>query len=162
MFFPEGQVRVFVYGEPVSMRLSFDGLYGLTKNVLGMDPLSGNLFAFINRRSNRSALRDRRSAGLLRRIELGDEFDEVGLERGIVVLGVWAHEVDEDFAIEVGGFTILSTRLADHAEPVVAVVHFGITDQQLASGAFGFVESASVNQVDDGVGVLVELVVVVR
>ena len=27
MFFPEGQVRVFLYGEPVSMRLSFDGLY---------------------------------------------------------------------------------------------------------------------------------------
>jgi len=51
MFFPEGQVRVFVYGEPVSMRLSFDGLYGLAKNVLGLDPLSGNLFAFINRRA---------------------------------------------------------------------------------------------------------------
>jgi transposase len=51
MFFPEGQVRVFVYGEPVSMRLSFDGLYALTKNVLGLDPLSGNLFAFINRRA---------------------------------------------------------------------------------------------------------------
>ena len=29
MFFPEGQVRVFLYGEPVSMRLSFDGLYDL-------------------------------------------------------------------------------------------------------------------------------------
>ena len=26
MFFPEGQVRVFLYGKPVSMRLSFDGL----------------------------------------------------------------------------------------------------------------------------------------
>ena len=26
MFYPEGQVRVFLYGEPVSMRLSFDGL----------------------------------------------------------------------------------------------------------------------------------------
>lgn len=50
MFFPEGQVRVFVYGEPVSMRLSFDGLYGLVNNRLGQDPLSGNLFAFINRR----------------------------------------------------------------------------------------------------------------
>ena len=24
MFFPEGQVRVFVYGEPVNMRLSFE------------------------------------------------------------------------------------------------------------------------------------------
>ena len=30
MFFPEGQVRVFLYGEPVSMRLSFDGLYELS------------------------------------------------------------------------------------------------------------------------------------
>jgi transposase len=51
MFFPEGRVRVCVYGEPVNMRLSFDGLYALTKNKLGLDPLSGNLFAFINRRA---------------------------------------------------------------------------------------------------------------
>jgi transposase len=51
MFFPEGQIRVFVYGEPVSMRLSFDGLYALTRNVLDQDPLSGHLFAFINRRA---------------------------------------------------------------------------------------------------------------
>ena len=50
MFFPEGQVRVFVYGKPVNMRLSFDGLYALTRNSLGEDPLSGHLFAFINRR----------------------------------------------------------------------------------------------------------------
>ena len=32
MFFPEGQVRVFLYGEPVSMRLSFDGLYALARH----------------------------------------------------------------------------------------------------------------------------------
>jgi len=51
MFFPEGQVRVFVYGEPVSMRLSFDGLYALTRHTMGEDPLSGNLFTFINRRA---------------------------------------------------------------------------------------------------------------
>ncbi len=51
MFFPEGQVRVFVYGEPVSMRLSFDGLYALTRHTMGQDPLSGNLFTFINRRA---------------------------------------------------------------------------------------------------------------
>jgi transposase len=50
MFFPEGQVRVFVYGEPVSMRFSFDGLYALARNEIGQDPLTGNLFAFINRR----------------------------------------------------------------------------------------------------------------
>ena len=51
MFFPEGQLRVFVFGEPVSMRLSYDGLYGLTKNRLGRDPLDGSLYAFINRRA---------------------------------------------------------------------------------------------------------------
>ena len=44
MFFPEGQVRVFLYGEPVSMRLSFDGLYALTRHRMQQDPLSGHLF----------------------------------------------------------------------------------------------------------------------
>lgn len=51
MFFPEGQVRVFVYGEPVNMRLSFDGLYALTRHAMRQDPLSGHLFTFINRRA---------------------------------------------------------------------------------------------------------------
>ena len=51
MFFPEGQVRVFLYGEPVSMRLSFDGLYALARHRMQQDPLSGHLFAFINRRA---------------------------------------------------------------------------------------------------------------
>ena len=43
MFFPEGQIRVFVYGQPVSMRLSYDGLYALAKHTMRQDPLSGNL-----------------------------------------------------------------------------------------------------------------------
>ena len=51
MFFPEGQVRVHVYGRPTDMRKSFDGLYALTRQELGLDPLSGQLFAFINRRA---------------------------------------------------------------------------------------------------------------
>jgi transposase len=51
MFFPEGQIRVFLYGEPVSMRLSYDGLYALARHGLHQDPLSGHLFAFINRRA---------------------------------------------------------------------------------------------------------------
>ena len=51
MFFPEGRVRVFVYGKPVSMRMSFDGLFAITANVMKLDPLSGNLFTFINRRA---------------------------------------------------------------------------------------------------------------
>lgn len=51
MFFPEGQLRVHLYGEPVDMRRSFDGLYALTRNGLRQDPLSGHLFVFINRRA---------------------------------------------------------------------------------------------------------------
>jgi transposase len=51
MFFPEGQIRVHLYGQPVDMRRSFDGLYALTRQQLGKDVLSGDLFAFINRRA---------------------------------------------------------------------------------------------------------------
>lgn len=51
MFFPEGQVRVHVYGRPADMRKSFDGLYALTREHFDEDPLSGHLFAFINRRA---------------------------------------------------------------------------------------------------------------
>lgn len=51
MFFPEGHIRVHLYGQPVDMRKSFDGLYALTRQALGQDPLSGSLFVFINRRA---------------------------------------------------------------------------------------------------------------
>jgi transposase len=52
MFFPEGTVRVHVYGAPVDVRKSFDGLQALTRHVLRQDPLSGHLFVFVNRRAN--------------------------------------------------------------------------------------------------------------
>ena len=52
MFFPEGQVRVYLYGMPCDMRKSFNGLIALAKNVMGKDPLSGHLFVFVNRRGN--------------------------------------------------------------------------------------------------------------
>jgi len=51
MFFPEQQVRVFLYGAAVDMRRSFDGLYALARQGMPVDPLAGHLFAFINRRA---------------------------------------------------------------------------------------------------------------
>jgi transposase len=51
MFFPEEQIRVFLYGQPADMRRSFDGLQALTRQGLGLDPLSGAMFCFINRRA---------------------------------------------------------------------------------------------------------------
>lgn len=50
MLFSEGQMRVWLYTEPTDMRRSFDGLSGMVKHQLKEDPLSGQLFVFINRR----------------------------------------------------------------------------------------------------------------
>jgi transposase len=43
-------VRIYVAVEPVNMRRSFDGLMAQVRSVLARDPLSGHVFAFINRR----------------------------------------------------------------------------------------------------------------
>jgi transposase len=50
MFFPGDEVRVWLYAQPTDMRKSFDGLSAMVKNQLQEDPLSGQLFVFINRR----------------------------------------------------------------------------------------------------------------
>lgn len=47
-------VRVFAYTEPVDMRKGFDGLFGLVKETLARDPLSGDLYLFVNRPRNRA------------------------------------------------------------------------------------------------------------
>ena len=52
MFFPEGQLRVWLYQKPVDMRRSFDGLAAIAKNQMHENPLSGHLFVFINKRRN--------------------------------------------------------------------------------------------------------------
>jgi transposase len=51
MFFPEGQIRVHLYGHPCDMRKSFTGLYALTQQRLRADPSSGDLCVFISRRA---------------------------------------------------------------------------------------------------------------
>ena len=45
-------VRIFVALDPVDMRKSFDGLAALVQHRLGLDPLSGNLVLFRNKRGN--------------------------------------------------------------------------------------------------------------
>ena len=43
-------LRVWAYPSPCDLRKGYNGLYGLVANVLGRDPLSGDLFLFCNRR----------------------------------------------------------------------------------------------------------------
>lgn len=42
--------RYFLYRSATDMRKGFDGLSGVVRNDLGMDPLSGDVFIFMNRR----------------------------------------------------------------------------------------------------------------
>jgi transposase len=41
--------RIYVGLEAVDMRKGFEGLFGLVRDYLGQDPLSGHLFLFSNR-----------------------------------------------------------------------------------------------------------------
>ena len=50
MLFPEAQLRIWLYAQPCDMRKSYDGLAALVKHKLAEDPLSGQLFVFLNRR----------------------------------------------------------------------------------------------------------------
>ena len=43
-------VRVYVAAEATNLRQSFEGLQNTVRCVVGKDPLSGHVFAFINRR----------------------------------------------------------------------------------------------------------------
>ena len=45
-----GHIRYYLYGPGTDLRKGFDGLSGLARNKLFRDPLSGDVFIFINRR----------------------------------------------------------------------------------------------------------------
>ena len=49
MFFPESRVRVYLYGQPVDMRRSFDGLSAIAGAAFSADPTAGDLYTFVNR-----------------------------------------------------------------------------------------------------------------
>jgi transposase len=53
MFGLSAAVRVDLAQEPADMRKSFDGLSALVTGALQLDPLSGHLFVFLNKRRDR-------------------------------------------------------------------------------------------------------------
>lgn len=48
-----GALKVYVALRPADMRKSFNGLFAMTRNLLGEDPCSGSLFVFTNRARTR-------------------------------------------------------------------------------------------------------------
>jgi transposase len=54
MLRPDREVeRVYLHRAPVDMRRQIDGLSILAKEVMSLDPMSGAMFVFINRRRNK-------------------------------------------------------------------------------------------------------------
>jgi transposase len=53
MFGLSAAVRVYLATQPADMRKSFDGLASLVSGSLALDPLSGHLFVFVNKRRDR-------------------------------------------------------------------------------------------------------------
>jgi transposase len=51
-----GNVQIYLCTKPTDMRKSFDGLHTLVRQVFQVDPLSGHLFLFVNRRRDRVKL----------------------------------------------------------------------------------------------------------
>lgn len=45
-------VKIYVAAQPVDARKSFDGLAALVESEFGLEPLSGHLFLFLNRRGH--------------------------------------------------------------------------------------------------------------
>jgi transposase len=72
------------------MRKGFDGLSGVVRNSLGMDPLSGDVFIFLNRRRTHMKLLVWEESGFVvyyKRLERGRfEYPNIdGAERSIVI-----------------------------------------------------------------------------
>ena len=90
------------------MRKSFEGLYGLVRDRLQCDPLSGHVFLFANGRRNRMKLMFWDTTGLwvcAKRLEKGCfRWPEAGEGQSKVVLS------HEQFAMLLGGIDLAQTR----------------------------------------------------
>ena len=56
MFSLTSSFQYYLYREPTDMRKSFDGLSGLVQGQLQRNPISGEVFIFVNRRRNKIKL----------------------------------------------------------------------------------------------------------
>lgn len=100
--------RVYLAAGVTDIRKSFDGLHGLVRDRLAMDPLSGHLFCFCNRRRTRLKLIYFDGSGLwvaTKRLERGCfRWPEIEGAATSVRLG------PEEWALLVGGLDLRATK----------------------------------------------------
>ena len=74
MFALSSENTFHLYSDPTDMRKSFDGLSGLVHNNLGYNPISGEVFIFINKSRDKVKLLHWQGSGYLlyyKRLEKG-------------------------------------------------------------------------------------------
>ena len=102
--------KIFVAIEAVDMRKGFEGLYGLVRDQLGQDPLSGHLFLFTNRSKTRLKALVWDGSGLwvcAKRLEKGRfRWPEAGGARSVVMR-------PEELAMLVNGLDLKQTKTRD-------------------------------------------------
>ena len=100
--------RIYLAAGATDMRKGFEGLYGMVRDRLQCDPLSGHVFLFANARRNRMKLVFRDGSGLWvcsKRLEKGCfRWPESSDSAGKVVLS------HEQFALLLGGIDLAQTR----------------------------------------------------
>src|ERR1700747_1401508 len=93
--------KIYIALDPIDMRKGFDGLYGLVRDHLCQDPLSGHLFLFTNRPHTRLKVLVWDGSGLwvcAKRLEKGRfTWPESGDAHGKVVLS------HEELSLLLGG-----------------------------------------------------------
>jgi transposase len=74
MFSLNSSLSYYLYSQPTDARKSFDGLCNLIQTVFNRNPMSGEVFVFINRRRDRMKLLRWESGGFIlyyKRLESG-------------------------------------------------------------------------------------------
>ena len=108
MFGVGAATRIYVATGATDMRKGFDGLYGLVRDQLLCDPLSGHLFLFSNAQRNRLKILFFDTTGLwvcAKRLEIGRfHWPTPDDAQAKIVLS------HEEFAMLLGGIDLAQTR----------------------------------------------------
>ena len=108
MFSLSERHRYYLYNGSTDMRKGFNGLSGLVRNELGLDPLTGDVYIFINRSRNRMKLLLWEEGGFVlfyKRLERGRFSMGKPSQEGLSVEYTW-----QDLMLLVGGIEVKQVK----------------------------------------------------
>lgn len=109
-------VRVYFATAPTNLRRSFEGLSNEVRSVLAVDPLSGHVFVFLNRRRNQVKLLVWTRGGYTivhKRLERGTFSFPARVVSGVAKVSIDAHEL----SMLLEGIDMVGVRASRRWEP---------------------------------------------